>query len=221
VLGGDSADLLIVSARTSGAPGDRQGVTLFAVDAKAKGLVKVGYPTVDGLRGANLTLEGVRVPASQIIGKVDEGAALLEQAADEAIIAYGAEAVGIMEVMVKQTVAYTKERKQFGVPIAVFQVLQHRMVDQYMEEQQARSMLYMATMTQDAGRPLAKAAAALKVQLGKSGRLVGQASIQNHGGMGMTEELAISHYFKRLTMIDLTLGNGDYHLDRYRALSAS
>jgi alkylation response protein AidB-like acyl-CoA dehydrogenase len=218
VIGGHTADLLIVSARTSGAPGDAQGITLFAVDAKSSGISKVSYQTVDGLRAANLTFAGVRVPATQIIGDADQGLALLQQAADETILGLGAEAVGIMEVMVKATVQYTKERKQFGVPIASFQVLQHRMVDMYMEKEQARSMLYMATMTADAGRPLAKTAAALKVQLGKSGRFVAQAAIQNHGGMGMTEELAISHYFKRLTMIDLTLGNADYHLDRYRAL---
>lgn len=218
VLGGSSADLLIVSARTSGAAGDRNGITLFAVDAKASGLAKLAYRTVDGLRAANLTLESVRVSASQVIGKLDDGLTLLEQASDEAILGLGAEAVGIMDVMLKQTIAYTKERKQFGAPIAIFQVLQHRMVDMYMELEQSRSMVYMATMTKDAGRPLAKAASALKVQLSKSGRFVSQAAIQNHGGMGMTEELAVSHYFKRLTMIDLTLGNGDYHLDRFRSL---
>jgi alkylation response protein AidB-like acyl-CoA dehydrogenase len=188
------------------------------VDAKTAGVSKINYRTVDGLRAANITLENVRVPGSQVIGKVDEGFSILDQATDEAIIALGAEAVGIMDTMLKQTVAYTKERKQFGVPIASFQVLQHRMVDMFMDLEQARSMVYMATMTQDAGRPIAKAASALKVQLGKSSRALGQAAIQNHGGMGMTEELAISHFFKRLTVIDLTLGNGDYHLDRFRAL---
>jgi alkylation response protein AidB-like acyl-CoA dehydrogenase len=220
VLGGNSADVLIVSARTSGAAGDAKGITLFAVDAKSAGLAKVAYRTVDGTRAANFTLENVKVPASQVIGKVDEGLAILEQASDEAILALGAESVGIMESMLKQTVAYTKERKQFGVPIASFQVLQHRMVDMFMEQEQARSMVYMATMTLDAGRPIAKAASALKVQIGKSGKALGQAAIQNHGGMGMTEELAISHFFKRLTVIDLTLGNGDFHLDRFRSLGA-
>jgi alkylation response protein AidB-like acyl-CoA dehydrogenase len=144
--------------------------------------------------------------------------ALLEGASDETIVALGAEAVGIMQVMFEQTVAFCKERKQFGVPIGSFQVLQHRMVDMYMEYEQAKSMVYMATMAQDSGQNLAKAAAALKVQLGRSGRQIGQAAIQNHGGMGMTEELAISHYFKRITMIDMFLGNADYHLDRYRQL---
>jgi alkylation response protein AidB-like acyl-CoA dehydrogenase len=218
VFGGHAADVLIVSARTSGAPGERNGITLFAVDASAAGVSRLGYQTVDGLRAANVTLTGVSVAESQVLGEVGKGLALLEQASDETIVALGAEAVGIMDLMVKATVTYTKERKQFGVPIASFQVLQHRMVDMYTEAYQARSLLYLATMSQDAGRPLAKIASALKVQLGNSGRFVAQAAIQNHGGMGMTEELAVSHYFKRLSMIDLTLGNGDYHLDRYRSL---
>jgi alkylation response protein AidB-like acyl-CoA dehydrogenase len=218
VFGGQAADVIIVSARTSGAPGDRDGITLFAIDASAAGLSKVGYQTVDGLRAANITLAGVKVPQSQVIGEVGQGLALLEAASDETILALSAEAVGIMDVMVKATVAYTKERKQFGVPIASFQVLQHRMVDMYTEAYTARSLLYMAVMSHDAGRPIAKIASALKVQLGKSGRFVAQAAIQNHGGMGMTEELAVSHYFKRLSMIELTLGNSDYHLDRYRTL---
>jgi alkylation response protein AidB-like acyl-CoA dehydrogenase len=218
VFGGHAADLLIVSARTDGNATDRAGITLFAVDAKASGVSRVSYPTVDGQRAANLTLANVKVGADQIVGELGQGLALLEHAADETIIGLGAEAVGIMDVMVKQTVAYTKERKQFGVPISVFQVLQHRMVDMFMEQEQSKSMVYMATMTHEAGRPIAKAASALKVQIGRSGRFVSQAAIQNHGGMGMTEELAISHYFKRLTMIDLTLGNGDHHLERYRQI---
>jgi alkylation response protein AidB-like acyl-CoA dehydrogenase len=221
VINGNAADMLIVSARTSGATRDKSGITLFAVDAKSAGISRVTYPTVDGQRAANLTLSNVKVGADQIIGELDKGFALLDQASDETIIGLGAEAVGVMDVLLKTTVAYTKERKQFGVPIASFQVLQHRMVDMYMELEQARSMVYMASMTQEGGRPIDKAASALKVQIGKAGRFVGQAAIQNHGGMGMTEELAVSHFFKRITMIDLTLGNGDYHLDRYIALSAA
>lgn len=221
VIAGHAADLVIVSARTSGAVNDRSGITLFAIDAKkTAGVDKLVYATVDGLRGANLTLTNVKVGADQIVGDLDRGLDLLEAAVDEVLVALGAEATGIMEVMYKSTVAYTKERKQFGVPIASFQVLQHRMVDMFMEYEQFKSLTYMATMTQDAARPLAKHAAGLKWLLGRAGRVVGQAAIQNHGGMGMTEELAISHYFKRLTMIDLMLGNGDHHLDRYRARQA-
>ncbi len=227
VLAGPSADLLLVSARTSGDVRDREGVSLFAVDAKSAGLSRKDYRTVDGLRAADLTFSGVKVPSDALIGAEGQGLPLLEAAVDEALIALGAEAVGIMEVLYKSTVAYTKERKQFGVPISTFQVLQFRMVDQFMEYEQAKSMLYMAVMTQDraaeasgeqASRELAKAASALKVQIGKAGRQIGQAAIQNHGGMGMTDELAVSHFFKRVTMIDLLFGNADYHLDRYRAL---
>ena len=218
VSAGNAADVLIVSARTSGAAGDRQGITLFAVDAKQPGVQRVNYRTVDGLHASNVVFESVKLSSADIIGNVDQGLALLEAAADETLVGLGAEAVGVMEVLFKSTVAYTKERKQFGVPIGSFQVLQHRMVDMYMEYEQAKSMVIMATVAQDGGNNLPKAAAALKVQLGRSGRVVGQAAIQNHGGMGMTDELPVSHYFKRITMIDLTLGNADYHLDRYTAM---
>jgi alkylation response protein AidB-like acyl-CoA dehydrogenase len=218
VIAGHAADVLIVSARTSGATRERTGVTLFAVDPKQAGVQRVGYRTVDGLHAANFVFEGVKLTAEDVIGAVDQGLPLLEAAADETIIGLGAEAVGIMSVLLESTVAYTKDRKQFGVPIGSFQVLQHRMVDMFMEVELTKSMVIMATTTQEAGKDLAKAASALKVQLGRSGRLVGQAAIQNHGGMGMTDELAVSHFFKRMTMIDLTLGNADYHLDRYSAL---
>jgi alkylation response protein AidB-like acyl-CoA dehydrogenase len=217
VIAGNAADVILVTARTSGSPNDRAGITVFAVDAKSAGLERTNFPTVDGLRAANLTLTNVKVGADQIVGDLDRGLALLETVVDEVLVALGAEATGIMEVMYKSTVAYTKDRKQFGVPIASFQVLQHRMVDMFMEYEQFKSMTYMAVMTQDAARPLAKAAAGLKWLLGRAGRMIGQAAIQNHGGMGMTEELAISHYFKRLTMIDIFLGNGEHYLERYRA----
>jgi alkylation response protein AidB-like acyl-CoA dehydrogenase len=218
VNAGNAADVLIVAARTSGATRDKSGITLFAVETKQPGVQRIGYRTVDDLHAANVVLEGVKVSAENVIGQVDAGLPLLEAGADEAIIGLGAEAVGIMSVMLDSTVTYTKERKQFGVPIGSFQVLQHRMVDMFSECELARSMVYWATSAQDTGKPFAKAASALKVQIGRSGRLVGQAAIQNHGGMGMTDELPISHFFKRLTMIELTLGNTDYHLDRYVAI---
>ena len=218
VLAGHAADILIVSARTSGEMNARDGITLFVLDAKTAGLERVNYATVDGLRAANITLNGVKVGADQVIGEVDKGLPILEAVTDEVIVALGAEATGLMEVLYKSTVAYCKERKQFGVPIAAFQVLQHRMVDMFMEYEQFKSMTYMATMTQDAQRPLGKAASGLKVMLTRCGRMIGHAAIQNHGGMGMTDELAVSHFFKRLTMIDLLFGNADYHLDRYRTL---
>ena len=218
VIAANGAELLIVSARTSGKTRDKSGISLFAVPTKQNGVQRVNYRTVDGLHAANIVLENVKVGSDALIGTIDQGLPILEAASNEAIIGLGAEAMGIMQVLYESTVAYTKERKQFGVPIAVFQVLQHRMVDMFMEYELAKSMVYMATMAQDAGKDVAKAAAALKVQLGRSGRLIGQAAIQNHGGMGMTDELAVSHYFKRMTMIDMMLGNADYHLDRYAAL---
>jgi alkylation response protein AidB-like acyl-CoA dehydrogenase len=228
VLAGNAADVLIVPARTSGGARDRNGITLFAVDAKQPGVQRVSYRTVDGLHAANVVFEGVKVSAADVVGTVDQGLPLLEAAADETIIAMGAEAVGVMQVLVDSTVTYTKERKQFGVPISSFQVLQHRMVDMYVEKELAKSLVYQATMAQASAanghgnaQTIAKAAAGLKVQLGRSGRVVGQAAIQNHGGMGMTEELPVSHFFKRITMIDLTLGNADHHLDRYSKLSAT
>jgi alkylation response protein AidB-like acyl-CoA dehydrogenase len=211
VIAGHAADLLIVSARTKGGPNDRSGITLFAVDAKASGVERVSYATVDGLRGANVTLTNVKVGAEQIVGDLDQGLALLESVVDEVLVALGAEATGIMEVMYKSTVAYCKDRKQFGVPIASFQVLQHRMVDMFMEYEQFKSLTYMTTITQASARPLTRAAAGLKWLLGRAGRVIGQSAIQNHGGMGMTEELAI---------IDLMLGNGEHHLERYRLLPA-
>jgi alkylation response protein AidB-like acyl-CoA dehydrogenase len=219
VIAGHAADWLIVSARTSGSARDAQGITLFAVDGKSSGVQRRGFRSVDGLHAANIALEGVKVGPGDVIGQVDQGLPLLEAAADETIVALGAEAVGIMQVLFESTVQYTKDRKQFGVPIGSFQVLQHRMVDMFMEYELTKSMVYMATMARDSGENLAKAAASLKVQLGRSGRLIGHAAIQNHGGMGMTDELPLSHYFKRLTTIDLTLGNSDHHLDRYRTLA--
>ena len=219
VLGGPSADVLIVSARTAGDTREQDGITLFAVDAKAKGVRRTDYRTVDGLRGSDVVFEGVSVSVDDVIGEVDGGLPLLNAVTDEAIVALGAEALGIMDVLYRSTLAYVKERKQFGVPIGSFQVLQHRLVDVFIECEQFKSMVYMATMTRDASGDVGKAAAALKVQLGKSGRVVGQSAIQLHGGMGMTDELPVSHFFKRLTMLDLMLGNADHHLGRYVALS--
>jgi alkylation response protein AidB-like acyl-CoA dehydrogenase len=218
VIAGNAADVIIVSARTAGGTRDASGITLFAVDTKQQGVQRVNYRTVDGLHAANLVLEGVKVSRDDIVGTLDQGLPLLEAASDETIIGMGAEALGVMQVLFESTVAYTKERKQFGVAIGSFQVLQHRMVDMYMEYEQAKSMVIMATMAQETGKNVAKAASALKVQLGRSGRTIGQSAIQNHGGMGMTDELAVSHYFKRMTMIDMMLGNQDYHLDRYTKL---
>jgi pimeloyl-CoA dehydrogenase small subunit len=214
VLAGDSVDKLIVSARTSGGRSDRSGIGLFLVDARANGVTRRGYPTQDGMRAADVTLSGVRIGPEAVLAGPEKGLAVLERVVDEAIAALAAEAVGAMAGLTEITVEYLKTRKQFGVPIGSFQVLQHRAVDMLTALEQARSMAYYAAMMAaepDAGgrRP---AMAAAKVQIGRSGRLVGESAIQLHGGIGMTMEYKAGHYFKRLSMIDLAFGDADHHL---------
>lgn len=220
VLNGPAANFLVVSARTSGGQRDRDGVSLFIVDAKAAGVSRRDYPTVDAFRASEITLKDVRVGKDALIGAEGKGYAILEQVIDEGILAAGSEAVGCMEVLYKNTVEYTKTREQFGQPIGKFQVLQHRMVDMFMEHEQSKSLMYMAAMKMDEGYGDAakKAISAFKVQVGNSGRFVGQNAVQLHGGMGMTDELNIGHYFKRLTVIDTLFGNVDFHLKRFGAL---
>ncbi len=220
VLNGPAADFLVVSARSAGGQRDSNGVSLFIVDAGAAGLSRRDYPTVDALRASEITFDNVRVGADALLGELDGGLPALEQVIDEGILAVGSEAVGAMEVLYKATVEYCKTREQFGQPIGKFQVLQHRMVDMFMEHEQSKSLMYMAAMRLDEGYgPEAqKAVSAFKVQVGKSGRFVGQNAIQLHGGMGMTEDLSVGHYFKRLTTIDTLFGNVDHHLKRFGAL---
>ena len=222
VVHGDTADKLIVTARVGGGRRDRDGVAAFIVDGKATGVSRRGYPTQDGLRAAEITFSGVRVGPEGVLGEPGRALALIERVVDEAIAAHSAEATGAMKMLVDATVEYSKTRKQFGVPIGKFQVLQHRMVDMFVNYEQAISMTLMVTLKLDDGEAERKrAASAAKVQIGKSGRFVGQSAIQVHGGMGMTDELNVGHYFKRLTMIDTLYGNVDHHLRRYAALDRS
>lgn len=216
VLGAPWAQKLIVTARTSGGQRDRDGVSVFIVDKNAPGVSTRDYPTVDGRRASEITFENVKVGADALIGAEGKGLPLVEKVTDQAIAALSAEAVGCMGELNKATVEYCKTRKQFGVPIGKFQVLQHRMVDMFMAYEQSISMTYMVNLKlgeDDAER--VKAAAGAKVQIGKAGRFVGQQSVQLHGGMGMTDELNVGHYFKRLTMIDTQFGNVDHQLKRY------
>ena len=217
VLGGPSADILVVPARTSGDQKDESGITLFLIEASADGISKRDYPTIDGMQASEINLDKVSVPASAVLGEVDKGLGLLELGINNGILAVGAEAVGAMEVLYKTTVEYCKTREQFGQPIGKFQVLQHRMVDMFMEHEQAKSLLYMAAlrMSEDDEVEALKAVSALKVQIGKGGRFVGQNAIQLHGGMGMTDELNVGHYFKRITAIETLFGNVDHHLKKY------
>ncbi|MBI1250990.1 MAG: pimeloyl-CoA dehydrogenase small subunit [Alphaproteobacteria bacterium] len=220
VVGAPHADHLLVSARTSGGQRDANGVTVFLVPKGAQGVSTRDYPTVDGFRASEVYFENVALGAEHVVGAVDAGLPIVEQAADEAIAALCAEAVGCMREMHSQTLEYAKQRKQFGVPIASFQVLQHRMVDMFMAAEQSVSMAYMAALKiGESADERAKAAAAAKVQIGKAGRFVGQSAVQIHGGMGVTDEMKVGHYFKRVTMIDAQFGNVDHHLKRYSALT--
>lgn len=220
VIGAPWASHLIVTARTSGGQRDEAGVSVFLLPKDSKGVVTRDYPTVDGQRASEVYLENVTVPASALIGEEGKGLALVNKVLDEAAAAACAEAVGAMRKMHEQTLDYARQRKQFGTAIANFQVLQHRMVDMFMNVEQSVSMTYMATLKLDeSDEERAKAVSAAKVQIGKACKFVGQNAIQIHGGMGMTEELAVGHYFKRATMIEGLYGSVDHHLRRYEALS--
>jgi alkylation response protein AidB-like acyl-CoA dehydrogenase len=217
VHGGSAADFYVVIARTSGEASDSKGLTALVVDAKAKGLEVRPYATHDGSRAADLVFEGVRLDASRRLG--DEGAALpaLELVIDQAIAAIASEAVGAMSTLVDMTLDYLKTRQQFGRPIGTNQALQHRMVDMYIALDEARSMaLYGALMLGEADAAVRrKALSATKIEIDRTARRVGQEAVQLHGAMGVTEELAVGHYFKRLSMIGVTFGDMSWHLQRH------
>jgi pimeloyl-CoA dehydrogenase small subunit len=219
VLDGDSADQLIVSARVAGDKRDASGIALFLVDAAASGVSRRGYPTQDGRRAAEISFSSVRVPQANLIGTPGEASPLIERVTAEAIAALSAEAVGAMHEMHAVTVDYLKTRKQFGAPIGNFQVLQHRAADMFVALEQARSMAMLATMMTQETDAAARSAAisAAKAQVGRSARLIGQAAVQLHGGVGMTMEYKIGHYFKRVTMIDILFGDADHHVAKVAA----
>jgi alkylation response protein AidB-like acyl-CoA dehydrogenase len=222
VLHGAAADRLIVSARTAGGRRERAGITLFVVDPATPGVSRRPYPTIDGLRAAEVTLEQVQLGADAALGTVDDGLAAVEAAVDRGLAALAAEAVGCMTMLHDQTLDYLKTREQFGSKIGRFQALQHRMVDVFMACEQARSMACLgAIRAEDAdARVRRRTLSAVKAKVGQLGRLVGQEAIQLHGGMGMTDELKVGNYFKRLTAIDQTLGDVDHHLEKF-AVSAA
>jgi pimeloyl-CoA dehydrogenase small subunit len=216
VINGENADTLVVTARTKGGQRDKTGIGVFLVPGNAKGIAKKTYPTQDGLHAADITFTGVEVGADSAISDPENALPLIERVVDEARTAMCAEAVGAMDESLKTTVEYLKTRKQFGVAIGSFQTLQHRAADMFVAVEQARSMSMFATMAADFedAKERATAVAAAKVQIGKSLKFVGQQSIQLHGGIGMTQEAKIGHYFKRLTMIENTFGDTEYHLRR-------
>ncbi|MXO94815.1 pimeloyl-CoA dehydrogenase small subunit [Erythrobacter aquimaris] len=220
VVGAPWASHLVVTARTSGGQRDRDGVSVFVVANDAKGVVRRDYPTVDGRRASEVYFENVSVPTDALIGEEGGALPLVEQVADEAVAALCAEACGAMKVAHAMTVDYSRQRKQFGVPIGKFQVLQHRMVDMFTEYEQSVSMTYLATLKLDAPEKERKrTASAAKVRIGQAARFVGQEAIQIHGGMGMTDELAIGSYFKRLTILNSEFGDVDHHMKRHIKLA--
>ena len=217
-----SADKIIVSARTAGGRRDKRGITLFLVDRNNPGLSRRDYRLQDDVPASELIFDNVFLSRTAMIGDLDCALPLVELVVDHGIAMVCAEAVGIMSALYTATLQYVKTREQFGQPIGKFQVIKHRMVDMLMACEEARSMAYMATLKLDESDPNVRkrAASAAKVCIGKAARFVGQQSIQLHGGMGMTDELDVGHYFKRLTMIDILFGDVDFHLRRYSACAS-
>jgi pimeloyl-CoA dehydrogenase small subunit len=211
---GDSADAFLVSGRVAGERRDRDGIGLFLVDANAPGVSRRGYPTQDGQRAAEVTFMNVRVEPQGVIGAPEAGLPAIERAVDETIAALSAEAVGAMGEALAMTVEYMKTRKQFGVTIGSFQALQHRASDMVVALEQARSMMYLATMMAGESNAMerAKAMSAAKAQIGRSSKFIGQQAVQLHGGIAMTYEYKVGHLFKRLTMIDTAYGDADLHI---------
>lgn len=213
-----SADRLIVLARSAGGETDAKGLGLFMVDASGAGVARHDYRTVDNRRASDIQLD--HAPVLAVLGDPANAMPAVESVIDQAIAYMASEAVGAMAALHETTLAYAKTRKQFGRPIGEFQVIQHRLVDMMMQVESARSLALLAALKAAAEpKDRAKAAAAAKVQLGRSGRFVGQQAVQIHGGMGMTDELNVGHYMKRLMMLDTTFGNADFHQRRFAALS--
>ena len=219
VVHGAQADALVVSARLSGDSRDRDGLALFLVPGDAPGLQRRDVRTIDGMRAADVHINQVKLTADTLIASGKEAFALLDSVSDFAVALYCAEAVGLMDRLLALTGEYTKTRKQFGQPIAKFQALQHRMVEMFMHVEQARSMAYLAAVKADSANPAERrrSASAAKVRIGQAAKYVGQQAVQLHGGMGVTNELPAAHYFKRLTMFEVTMGDTDFHLQRFIA----
>jgi alkylation response protein AidB-like acyl-CoA dehydrogenase len=221
VLHASLADTLLISARTSAEPGDAEGVSLFRVARDAPGLKVVGYPTVGGQLAAEVLIKDVQVPAGNRLGAEGKALPAIESALDVGLSALCAESVGVMQALFKATVEYLRTRQQFGQPIGRFQALQHRVADMLIHLEQARSMSYLAALrcTSADLHERRRALSAAKIIIGQAGRFIGQQAVQLHGGMGMTEELNVSHLFKRLTAGEFLFGDTDTHLQKFAALT--
>ena len=213
---GDSADRLVISARTAGDRYDTDGITLFLVDASTDGLARRGYNTRDETRAADIALSNVRVSDADVLGAVGQGLAIVETVIEAGIAATAAETVGAMEAMNEMTLEYSKTRVQFGQPIGSYQVVQHRLADMFMTQEQGRSMAMLATMMVDHDDPAERAhnMAMAKVGVAQAGRYVSQSAVQMHGGIGMTEEYAVGHYFRRCMVMERLFGDPAYYLQR-------
>ena len=214
VIHGGDANTLIVSARTSGSKDDAAGISLFVVPANTAGVTIRAYPTIDGMRGADITFASVKLPADALLGETDMAYGVIEHAEQHGIAAVAAESVGAMQASLDISVEYLKTRTQFGRPIGEFQVLQHRAADMYVAVEEARSIAIYAAMMVTEPDPYVRrhAMATAKVQIGLSAREVGQGGVQLHGGIGITEEYAVGHYFKRLSMIERQFGDVEHHM---------
>lgn len=211
---------VIVSARTSGAVNDEQGLSLFLLDLEQDAVTQTTYQLMDGHMAGDLTFENLELPSDRLLGEEGKGADLLKLVLPEVILAECAEAVGIMQRLNEMTLEYSKVRKQFGMPIGGFQALQHRMVDTYMAYEQNRSLLYRALISwEERSEDCESDLAALKVYTGRAGKLIAGEAIQIHGGMGITDELSVGHYMKRMRMLNASYGDADYHQSRYNALA--
>jgi hypothetical protein len=226
VANGGTANKLIVSARTSGEQFDRDGVSLFVVDTSSDGVEVNSYKMMDGQNASTVTFKNVIVTDSQLLNAVGEGMALIDQVMPQILISLSAEALGIMATLNTLTLEYSKTRQQFGTPIGSFQVIQHRMVDTFMACEQTKSMLYRGlceaknvAQGEAHARDLAKTAHALKATVARYGKMIGEEAIQLHGGIGMTDELNVGHFVKRLMMINVCFGDGDYHQKKFNHLS--
>ena len=223
VANGGTADKFLVTARTSGDQFDYDGISLFMVDASAPGITVKDYKMMDGQRAATVSFKDVQVSESQLLNALGKGMDLIEQVMPQILIGLSAEALGIMSTLNSTTVEYSKVRKQFDAPISSFQVLQHRMVDTFMACEQTKSMLYrgLCQAGEDDRTALLKTVHALKAMVARYGKLIGEEAIQIHGGIGMTDELNIGHYVKRLMMINVSFGDGDFHQQKFNQLSYS
>jgi len=220
VMNGDRADQFIVAARTAGSSGDRDGVTLFLVDASAAGLTRRAFRTIDAFGAAELVAEKLAVGQESVLGPIDGGVPLVDVALDHGVVAICNEAVGSMDYLIPATAEYTRTRVQYGAPLAKFQVLQHRMADMYIQTEMARSMALVAAMSLDGdAAERQRMASAAKAQVARAGRYVGYQAVQLHGGMGVSEELDIGHHYIRLNVIGHLFGDTSHHLRRFGALA--